>query len=143
MKKESASTSARNLDFKISVCDILQDKAREERNQNIVVFLHGKTLDLGTKDLSILLLKEFFCSLAQQEFLPKVIILSQKTVLCNQRKSEFLAFLRALEQKNIKILTCKTSATYYNIDAELPVGQLASMEEIVEILFYASKIIQW
>lgn len=143
MKKESAAFLQNNTDFKISICEILHEKQLESLEQNIVLFLHGKTLDLGTKDLSILLLKELFCTLSQQELSPKTIILSQKTVLCNQKTSEFLYFLRLLEQKNIEILTCKTSAEYYNIDINLPIGRLAKMEEIVEKLFYASKIIQW
>lgn len=143
MKKETSAFLQNNTEFKLSICEILQEKQLESLEQNIVFFLHGKTLDMGTKDLSILLLKELLCTLAQQELSPKTIILSQKTVLCNQRNSEFLHFLRLLEQKNIEILTCKTSAEYYNIDMNLPIGRLATMEEMIETLFYASKIIQW
>ena len=47
------------------------------------------------------------------------------------------------EQKNIEILTCKTSAEYYKINKNIPIGHFASMEEIIEKLFHASKIIQW
>lgn len=143
MKKETTAFLQNNTNFKVSVSEILRAKQLESLEQNIVLFLHGKTLDMSSKDLSILLLKEFLCTLSQQELLPKTIILSQKTVLCNQRESEFLYFLRLLEQRNIEILTCKTSAEYYNIDTNLLIGHLATMEEIIEKLFYASKIIQW
>ncbi|MDK4491565.1 hypothetical protein MVQ15_06225 [Fusobacterium necrophorum] len=48
-----------------------------------------------------------------------------------------------MEQKNIEILTCKTSAEYYKINNNIPIGRFAGMEEIIEKLFHASKIIQW
>lgn len=143
MKKDLAALLQNNPEFDLSICKILNDKQLESLENNIVLFLHGKTLDMGTKDLSILLLKELLCSLSQQELLPKTIILSQKTVLCNQRESEFLHFFRLLEQKNIEILTCKTSAEYYKINKNIPIGHFASMEKIIEKLFHASKIIQW
>lgn len=92
MKKDLAALLQNNPEFDLSICKILNDKQLESLENNIVLFLHGKTLDMGTKDLSILLLKELLCSLSQQELLPKTIILSQKTVLCNQRESEFLHF---------------------------------------------------
>lgn len=143
MKKDLAALLQNNPEFDLSICKILNDKQLESLENNIVLFLHGKTLDMGTKDLSILLLKELLCTLSQQELLPKTIILSQKTVLCNQRESEFLHFFRLLEQKNIEILTCKTSAEYYKINSNIPIGRFARMEEIIEKLFHASKIIQW
>ncbi|HEY4533934.1 MAG TPA: hypothetical protein VIG61_07225 [Fusobacterium sp.] len=143
MKKDLAALLQNNPEFDLSICKILNEKQLESLENNIVLFLHGKTLDMGTKDLSILLLKELLCTLSQQELLPKTIILSQKTVLCNQRESEFLHFFRLLEQKNIEILTCKTSAEYYKINRNIPIGRFATMEEIIEKLFHASKIIQW
>ena len=111
MKKDLAALLQNNPEFDLSICKILNDKQLESLENNIVLFLHGKTLDMGTKDLSILLLKELLCSLSQQELLPKTIILSQKTVLCNQRESEFLHFFRLLEQKNIEI-TDKTKEEF-------------------------------
>ena len=143
MKKDLAALLQNNPEFDLSIYKILNDKQLESLENNIVLFLHVKTLDMGTKDLSILLLKELLCTLSQQELLPKTIILSQKTVLCNQRESEFLHFFRLLEQKNIEILTCKTSAEYYKINNNIPIGRFAGMEEIIEKLFHASKIIQW
>lgn len=143
MKKETTAFLQNDTGFKVSISEILRAKQLESLEQNIVLFLHGKTFEMPDKDLSILLLKEFLCTLSQQELLPRTIILSQKAVLCNQRDSELLSFLRFLEQRNVEILTCKTSAEYYNIDTDLLIGHLVTMEILIEKLFYASKIIQW
>lgn len=91
MKKDLAALLQNNPEFDLSIYKILNDKQLESLENNIVLFLHGKTLDMGTKDLSILLLKELLCTLSQQELLPKTIILSQ-TVLCNQRNLNFYTF---------------------------------------------------
>lgn len=87
-----------------------------------------------------MLTKNFILSMASRSELPEKVILMGSGLWLLDDKAVFES-LRYLEQKEVEIIACEDSIQDMGVDPNTVIGRIAGMDEIVDTLFSASKII--
>mgnify|MGYP001338072932 CR=1 FL=1 len=96
---------------------------------------HGD-LELGQKLMGACL-KKFW----SKPHLPKAICFYNSGVRLLSSKSTVLDVLDGLEQAGVEILACGTCLDYYDLKEDLRVGHVSNMDEIVNYIIAAEKVI--
>ena len=99
-----------------------------------VVLLESNTLGAPDEKLGAILIGNCLRLLGQRQDLPEYIVLLNGGVLLATKGAETLEHLQALEQKGVKIVSCRTCVDYFDIEKDIAVGVIDGMVAILEIL---------
>lgn len=105
------------------------------------LYLNSNTLGSGDFGLGQKLLNSFIKKLADSNVQVDVIGCVNSAALLTTEQSDILENLKRLESKGAKIATCKTCLEHYNRIDKLLVGEIGTMDQTIEILSKADKII--
>lgn len=91
--------------------------------------------------LGKVLMRGFVNSLAQQDILPKAIVMYNSGVLTAVKGADTIEALRELSDAGVDIILCGVCADYYNIKDKIEVGRISNMMEITKITTTASHVV--
>lgn len=127
---------------------ILKDDALENNlliaqsaNANMAVLITSNVLGKGNDTLGNILMKSFMYTLTQMEGAFRTIIFMNSGVLLTTEGSEVLEYIRALEDRQIEVLSCGTCLDYYHLSDKLRVGSVTNMFTITEKIMEAQRLI--
>ncbi|NLB52505.1 MAG: sulfurtransferase-like selenium metabolism protein YedF [Syntrophomonadaceae bacterium] len=127
---------------------ILKDDALENNlliaqsaNANMAVLITSNVLGKGDDTLGNILMKSFMYTLTQMEGAFRTIIFMNSGVLLTTEGSEVLEYIRALEDRQIEVLSCGTCLDYYHLSDKLRVGSVTNMFTITEKIMEAQRLI--
>ncbi|BDG07347.1 sulfurtransferase-like selenium metabolism protein YedF [Anaeromyxobacter paludicola] len=106
-----------------------------------VVVVSGETLGRGDDGLGAKLLGNFLRTLATVEPKPEAIVFYNAAVRLLGRGTPHEEALRQLEDGGVELLACVTCLEFYGLTAQLALGQVSNMREIVQRLLAATKTI--
>lgn len=97
---------------------------------NEVVLITGDTLGSPDEKLGAILMSSFLRLLGQRETMPEFIILLNAGIKLATKGAETVEFLEILEEKGVKIISCRTCVEYFDLEAETAVGMIDGMVRI-------------
>ncbi len=97
----------------------------------ITYFINQDILGQGSMDLGAVLMKSFFYTLTEAEELPRSILFVNSGVYLTVKGSPVLEFIKILEDRGVKILSCGTCLDYYKLKDKLAAGSITNMYTIV------------
>lgn len=109
--------------------------------KNIVIVLTSDSLGTGKRVLGKKLMYHFLQAIINGNVKPKAIILLNSAVQMACVTNETIGKLTVLEEQGSKIMVCVSSLKAYDSLDNLNVGFESSMEEIVETMLTALKVI--
>ena len=87
----------------------------------------------GERELGQILIKGFISTIKELDPLPeKIIFLNSGVKLAT--KEDIIFYLKELEEQGVEILLCGTCVDYYELQAEVGVGEISNMFEIADNL---------
>ena len=96
---------------------------------------------LGTgNQLGGLILASFLRLLGEGECLPKYIILWNEGVRIAVEGSDWIEHLKRLEERQVRIISCRTCIEFLGLEGRMAVGEIGAMAQIQGILF-SSKVL--
>lgn len=107
------------------------------------VFFASDSLGVGSDELGFNLAKMAIYTLSQDSDLPKSILFMNGGVkLPASDVDQIIDSLREMEAKGVKILVCGTCLDYFGIKAQLKVGEVSNMYNILGEMKAAAKVIK-
>ena len=113
-----------------------------DQRGNMVVAIASECMGHGDKELGAVLMKGFVYALAQQEELPRTILLYNGGAKLSVEGAVTVEDLKSMEARGVEILTCGTCLNFYGLQDKLAVGSVTNMYTIVEKLMQAEKVIK-
>lgn len=113
-----------------------------DQRGNTVVAIASACMGHGDKELGSTLMKGFLYALAQQEELPRTILLYNGGAKLSVEGAVTVEDLKSMEAQGVEILTCGTCLNFYGLQDKLAVGSVTNMYTIVEKLMQAEKVIK-
>lgn len=111
------------------------------KTSNLVIAIQRNKLGDGAEELGTLLIKAFINTLPEVTVKPKTLVFLNSGIFLAISDSPVLDSLRKLENTGTEILVCGTCLDYYQKKAELAVGTISNMYDILERLSQASHVI--
>lgn len=91
---------------------------------------------LGTgNQLGGLILANFLRLLGERESLPKCVILWNEGVRIAVGGSDWIEHLKRLEERGVRIVSCRTCIEFLGLEGQIAVGEIGTMAQIQTILF--------
>ena len=109
--------------------------------KNLVVVFTSETIGPGNELLGRKLMLHFLQSVINGSHKPRAIILLNSAVRMASGRNDTIGKLTVLEEQGSKIMVCISSAEEFEIVDNVNVGFVASMDEIVEAMMTALKVI--
>ncbi|HFC98579.1 MAG TPA: sulfurtransferase-like selenium metabolism protein YedF [Thermosulfurimonas dismutans] len=115
-----------------------------ERPEGIfrVILVDSDRMGEGDEELGRKLMVNFLQTLPQVSPLPQALIFYNRGVFLTVEGSPVLSALRELEGKGVKILSCWTCLSHYDLEDKLRVGQASNMYEILSLLMRADRVLR-
>ena len=107
-----------------------------------VVVLSADTMGSGDEKLGKKLMKAFIFALTNQDEAPDKVICYNTGALLTTRDADTVKDLKTLEAAGTTVMTCGTCLDFYGLKAELQVGIVSNMYDIVEAQMSAAQIIR-
>lgn len=101
--------------------------------KNKVILVSSNQLGRGDQVLGENILETFFTLLKQREELPVAVFCMNSGVLTMTDESFVSVHLKALEEKGVDILACKTCTDHYGVSEKLTCGKVSSMGDFIEL----------
>jgi hypothetical protein len=101
---------------------------------NEVVLIGSDTLGSPDEKLGALLMSNFLRLLGLREELPKFIILWNAGVKLAVNGVETQEFLKVLEDRGVRIISCRTCVEYFGLTDSIGAGEIDSMVRIQDVL---------
>jgi len=111
------------------------------KTSNVVIAIQRNRLGDGAEELGTLLIKAFINTLPEVSVKPKTLVFLNSGIFLAISDSPVLDSLKKLEINGTDILVCGTCLDYYQKKAELAVGRISNMYDILERLSQASHVI--
>jgi hypothetical protein len=103
--------------------------------QGLVIALTGPGLGTGDDRLGLALLANFVRLLGEKDPLPVVAVACyNKGVMHLLGDSPLLGHLKALAERGVPVIACRTCIEYFGIEDKLAVGRPGTMSEIQGLL---------
>ena len=102
---------------------------------NEVVLIGSDTLGSGDEKLGVILMSSFLRLLSQRGELPKAVVMLNTGVRLAARDTETVEFVKALEDKGVKVILCRTCVEYFGLEDGLDAGTIDGMVAIQDLLF--------
>ncbi|MEM0493411.1 MAG: sulfurtransferase-like selenium metabolism protein YedF [Candidatus Thermoplasmatota archaeon] len=106
-----------------------------------VVVLNKEYMGEGDVDLGRQLIDSFLRKLWMVEKKPDAIIFYNSAVKLLAEGSGVIDALQALSRSGVDLIACGTCTSFYNVNEKMKVGRVSNMQEIVNILMRADKVI--
>ncbi len=106
------------------------------------LYLNSDQMGSGDPELGRKLLKIFLEKLAQADVKVDVIGCVNSGIFLTTEGSPVLDSLKALQKKGARIATCGTCLDYHQRRDKLLIGEVGSMDQTVEMMARADKIIR-
>ena len=106
----------------------------------MVVMVNGPYMGRGNQELGEKILKSFFSKLSFWKVAKKVIFYNEGVKLVVEG-SPFLAELKLLEEGGVELLACGTCVDYFELGEKIRAGRVSSMDEIVDTISKADKVV--
>lgn len=143
--KLEANIDEKGGQFFISILkdESLQDHLNiaQSNNANVAILITSNVLGQGNDTLGSILMKSFMYTLIQMEGAFNVLIFMNSGVLLTTEGSEVLDYIKALEERQIEVLSCGTCLDYYHLSDKLRAGSVSNMFTITERLIEAQRLI--
>ena len=107
-----------------------------------VVVLSADTMGGGDERLGKKLMKAFIFALTSQDEAPDKVICYNTGAYLTTRDADTVKDLKTLEAAGTTVMTCGTCLDFYGLKAELQVGIVSNMYDIVEAQMSAAQIIR-
>ena len=107
-----------------------------------VVVLSADTMGGGDERLGKKLMKAFIFALTNQDEAPDKVICYNTGAFLTTRDADTVKDLKTLEAAGTTVMTCGTCLDFYGLKAELQVGIVSNMYDIVEAQMSAAQIIR-
>jgi hypothetical protein len=101
---------------------------------NEVVLIGSDKLGSSDAKLGKLLMSSFLRLLGRRDELPRYIILWNQGVELAEVSAEAVDFLKALEDRGVKIISCRTCVEYFGLQERIGAGEIDGMVRIQDIL---------
>jgi selenium metabolism protein YedF len=111
------------------------------KTSNLVIAFQRNRLGDGAEELGTILIKAFINTLPEVTVKPKTLVFLNSGIFLAISDSPVLDSLKKLENNGTEILVCGTCLDYYQKKAELSVGRVSNMYDILERLSQASHVI--
>lgn len=108
---------------------------------NTVMIINQLGMGSGSPELGQVLMGAFLKKVWAREDLPSTICFYNEGVKLLASGSNVLDALDGLERAGVDLLACGTCLNHYAIADDLRVGQVSGMEEIVDRMMRADKVI--
>ena len=95
----------------------------------------------GDCELGLVLLNNYLTLLSEEQELPRVIVFYNAGVKLISSGSPVVAKFKALEEKGVRLLACKTCLKHFNLLGQLDVGIEGTMIDILELQKVAGKVV--
>jgi len=105
------------------------------------VALFSPTMGRGNEELGQILIRSFLYTLAESASPPHRVLCANRGVELCCEGSPVLDHLRTLEHRGAEVIACGTCLDFLQLKEKLAVGRVGSMQEIVEALTQAGKVI--
>lgn len=106
------------------------------------LYLSSDTMGTGDPELGQKLLRVFLKKLAESEIQIDVIGCVNSGILLTTEAGEILESLKTMEARGAKIATCGTCLDHYQKRYQLLIGEIGTMDQTIEIMMNADKIIR-
>ena len=107
----------------------------------VTIVFGSERLGEGSPDLGRELIKNFLLALDDLPKPPEAVILYNSAVKLALADSPVLAVFKSLQHKGTEILVCQTSLRTYNFEGRAAVGELRTMNLLVERMMRAHHIL--
>ena len=101
---------------------------------NEVILVGSNMIGSPDEKLGMLLLGNFYRILGDKEQLPRYIVLLNGGVKTAAKESDTLEYLKALEERGVQIIICRTCVEYFQLEDDIAVGEIDGMARIIDIL---------
>ena len=106
----------------------------------MVVIVNGPGMGRNDVEVGRKTLGKFFRKLGFLEVAAKIIFYNEGVKLLAE-ESPFLADLTLLEERGVELLACGTCLDHFNLMEKLKVGRATTMDEVVDIMTKADKVV--
>lgn len=121
------------------ICSEAEEISMDQRDT--VILISSNLFGKGDEQLGQVLMKSFMYTLTQLEGKIKSLIFINSGVFLTTEGSEVIDHLIAIQNREVKILSCGTCLDFYGLKEKLLVGNVSNMYTIVEQLTTAAKTI--
>ncbi len=108
----------------------------------MVVFIESDSLGRGSEELGRILMRSFLHTLGEAEFKPEKLIMLNGGVKLACEGSPVLEDLQQLSRQGTDVLSCGTCLDYFGLKAQVKVGRISNMYEILSSLAQAGKVLK-
>ena len=109
-------------------------------NKKVTIVINRNGMGQADEQLTSVLIKNYLTLLLEED-LPAYICFYAEGVKLSVEGSGVIEELKALEDKGVKILICKTCLNYYNALDKVKVGTIATMVDIMGAQTNCEKVI--
>lgn len=95
----------------------------------------------ANEELGRILVRGFINSLAEQDRLPKTIVLYNSGVLVAKNGADTTASLKSMSEQGVDIILCGVCVDFFAMKEEIGVGRISNMMEITKVTTEAAHIV--
>ncbi len=106
-----------------------------------LIIVNSKSMGKGDDALGIKLMGAFLKKLWVRDSQPDIMVFYNSGVELLDKSMGYLEALHGLEDKGVELLACGTCLQHYGLDSHLDVGHQSNMEEIVNMIEKADKVV--
>ncbi|MEG2657728.1 MAG: hypothetical protein RSA04_00175 [Clostridiales bacterium] len=109
--------------------------------KSICYLLMEETIGKGDKNLGADLAKKTFAAMVDKHMHPNYVVFMNSGALLAQEDSPIIEYLKELVNEGVSVLTSAESADFYEVRANIKVGVISSMAEILVVLHGVDKVV--
>lgn len=106
-----------------------------------VIMVNSETMGNGDDILGKVLMKAFLKKLWAKAQKPDILILYNSGVKLLNKATGYMDVMIGLDEAGIEIIACGTCLDHYDMRKSFVAGRVSNMEEIVDLMSKADKII--
>jgi selenium metabolism protein YedF len=122
-------------------CELPKTPASSGSGPTVFV-IASSAMGHGSHDLGTLLMRAFIHTTVELEHRPDIMILYNTGVKLAASDSPVLDDLKALEQKEVKLLLCGTCVNFFELTGKIGAGSISNMYDIAGALSTAGRIVK-
>lgn len=119
----------------------IKDEINTALGENPVLLIATDEFGQGSRELGLLLMRNFIYTLTQRDEPPHAIVFMNAGIKLTVDGSPVLEELAALQEKGVLLLVCGTCLDYYQLTEKHEAGQVSNMYDIADLLSKAKKVI--
>ncbi len=101
---------------------------------NQAILITSDVLGSPDRELGGILMEAFLRNLGNREDLPGLIVMYNVAVLLAVSGSPVVEHLKKLQERGVKVVSCRTCVDYFQIEEKIGAGVIEGMVSIIEML---------